>query len=247
MRTRSDEAVVLLISVLALLSLAPMAEAQVATPDYVVLDTERTSTMQEELQTVADNGYRLVPGQGSWGPTAILERVLDPEPIEYLLLATSKTGTLQDEIDEAATEGYRLASVLGKGDEAVVVMRRAPGLADPTHEYVVLGTKRAGTMEEELLAAATNGFRLVGQSHYNSPSSEAVAILFDLPEMVAILERPLQIDPRELSSQDVRPTQHEESRRALGVRATQRRSEAPGRTGAVGRSHAVRRSPRRSR
>ena len=37
--------------------------------------------------------------------------------------------------------------------------------AHPTHEYVVLGTKRAGTMEEELLAAAANGFRLVGQSH----------------------------------------------------------------------------------
>ena len=99
---------------------------------------------------------------------------------------------MQDEIDEAATQGYRLSSVLGKGDEAVVVMRRAPGQADPTHEYVVLGTKRAGTMEEELLAQAANGFRLVGQSRYNSPASEIVAILFDLPEMVAILERPLQ-------------------------------------------------------
>ena len=192
MRTNSEEAVVLLISVLALLSLAPIAEAQVGPPDYVVLDTERTSTMQQELQEAADNGYRLVPGQGSWGPTAILEKVVDPEPIEYFLLATSKTGTLQDEIGKAATQGYRLASVLGKGDEAVVVMRRAPGQVEPTHEYVVLGTKRAGTMEEELLAQAANGFRLLGQSRYNSPSSEAVAILFDLPEMVAILERPLQ-------------------------------------------------------
>ncbi len=192
MRTNSVEALVFFISVLALLSLAPTAEAQVAPPDYVVLDTERTSTMQQELQEAADNGYRLVPGQGSWGPTAILEKAGDPEPIEYFLLATSKTGTLQNEIDEAATQGYRLASVLGKGDEAVVVMRRAPGQVDPTHEYVVLGAKRAGTMEEELLAAAANGFRLVGQSHYKSPSSEIVAILFDLPEMVAILERPLR-------------------------------------------------------
>ena len=174
------------------MSLAPLAEAQVTTPDYLVLDTERTDTMQQELQEAADNGYRLVPGQGSWGPTAILERAVDPEPIEYFLLATSKTGTLQNEIDDAASQGYRLASVLGKGDEAVVVMRRAPGKADPTHEYVVLGTKRADTMAEELRAKAANGFRLVGQSHYNSPSSEVVSILFDLPEMVAILERPLQ-------------------------------------------------------
>ena len=192
MRTISVEALVLVMSVLALMSLASVAKAQVATPDYVVLDTERTSTMQRELQEAADNGYRLVPGQGSWGPTAILERSRDPEPIEYFLLAASKTGTLQDEIDEAATQGYRLASVLGKGDEAVVVMRRRPGQADPTHEYVVLGTKRAGTMEEELLAQAANGFRFVGQSRYNSPASEAIDILFDLPEMVAILERRLQ-------------------------------------------------------
>ncbi len=192
MRTNSVEALVLLLSILAFMSLAPMAEAQVAAPDYLVLDTERTGTMQQELQEAANNGYRLVPGQGSWGPTAILEKAGDPEPIEYFLLATSKTGTLQNEIDEAATQGYRLASVLGKGDEAVVVMQRASGQADPTHEYVVLGTKRAGTMEEELLAAAANGFRLVGQSHYNRPSSEIVAILFDLPEMVAILERPLR-------------------------------------------------------
>lgn len=207
MRTNAVEALVLLISVLAPLSFAPMAEAQGATPDYVVLDTEKTNTMQQELQEAADNGYRLVPGQGSWGPTAILERAVDPEPIEYYLLATSKTGTLQNEMDDAATQGYRLASVLGKGDEAVVVMQRAPGQADPTHEYVVLGTKRAGTMEKELLTAATKGFRLVGQSHYKSPSSEIVAILFDLPEMVAILERPLQFltVTAEISDRDLRP------------------------------------------
>ena len=192
MRTDSVEARVLSLSVLALVSLAPTAEAQVAAPDYVVLDTERTGTMQQELQEAADNGYRLVPGQGSWGPTAILEKAVDPETIEYFLLATSKTGTLQDEIDEAAAEGYRLAGVLGKGDEAVVVMQRASGQADATHEYVVLGTKRAGTMEEELLAAAANGFRLVGQSHYNSASSDIVSLLIDVPERVAILERRLQ-------------------------------------------------------
>ena len=108
MRTNSVEALVFFISVLALLSLAPMAEAQVGPPDYVVLDTERTSTMQQELQEAADNGYRLVPGQGSWGPTAILEKAGDPEPIEYFLLATSKTGTLQNEIDEAGSTRWVL-------------------------------------------------------------------------------------------------------------------------------------------
>ena len=191
-------------AVLALLSLAPMAAAQVAAPDYVFLDTEKTSTLQRELQEAADNGYRLVSSSGSWGrPTVILEKVLEPDPIEYLLLATAKTGTLQGEITEAAAHGYRLTSVFENGDEALVVMQRAPGQADPTHEYVVLGTKRLDTMEEEFLSAATNGFKLVGQSHYNNPSATAVRILTSavtlgaaggdlVQEMLAVLERPLQ-------------------------------------------------------
>ena len=192
--------------------LAPTAEAQVATPDYVFLDTQQTGTLQRELQEAADNGYRLVSGYGGWGrPTVILERALEPEPIEYLLLATAKTGTLQDEIAEAATHGYRFTSVFDIAGEAVAVMQRAPGQADPTHEYVVLGTKRLGTMEEEFLAAAANGFKLVGQTHYNSPSSIALRVITTavtlgaasgadvIREMLAVLERPVQDQP----SQDV--------------------------------------------
>ena len=144
----------------------------------------------------------------------ILEKVLELEPIEYLLLATAKTGTLQDEIAEAATQGYRLTSVFEKGGEAVVVMQRAPGQTDPTHEYVVLGAKRLGTMEEEFRAAAANGFKLVGQSHYNNPSATALRILTSaftfgaaggdvVREMLAVLERPLQ---QQVAAIGVRPS-----------------------------------------
>ena len=188
--------------------LAAMAEAQVAAPDYLFLDTQQTGTLQRELQEAADNGYRLVSGYGSWGrPTVILERALEPEPIEYLLLAAAKTGTLQDEIAESATHGYRFTSVFEIGGEALAVMQRAPGQADPTHEYVVLGTKRLGTMEEEFLAAAANGFKLVGQTHYNSPSSIALGVITTvvtlgaasgvdvIREMLAVLERPVQDPP----------------------------------------------------
>ena len=216
-------------AVLALLSLAPMAAAQVAAPDYVFLDTEKTSTLQRELQAAADNGYRLVSGYGSWGrPTVILEKVLEPEPIEYLLLATAKTGTLQDEIAEAATQGYRLTSVFEKGGEAVVVMQRAPGQADPTHEYVVLGTKQLDTMEEEFRAAAENGFKLVGQSNYNSPSSTALRIVASaftfgaaggdvVREMLAVLERPLQ----QVAASGVRPSTTQVTASRLPVNAAE--------------------------
>ena len=120
---------------------------------------------------------------------------------------------MQDEIAEAATQGYRLASVFEKGGEAVVVMQRAPGRVDPTHEYVVLGAKRVDTMEEEFLAAAANGFKLVGQSHYNSPSSTALRILVSaftfgaaggdvIREMLAVLERPLHDQPSQVAVLD---------------------------------------------
>ena len=72
MRTSSVEAVVVLVSVVALLSLAPMAEAQVAAPDYVFLDTEQTSTLQRELQPPVPiicettSLLRLVSGRGGF-------------------------------------------------------------------------------------------------------------------------------------------------------------------------------------
>ena len=121
---------------------------------------------------------------------------------------------MQGEIAEAAAQGYRLASVFENGGEALVVMQRAPGQADPTHEYVVLGTKRLDTMQEEFLAAAANGFKLVGQSHYSSPSATAVRILaaavtmgaaagVDVAqEMLAVLERRIQGQPWQLAARD---------------------------------------------
>ena len=144
----------------------------------------------------------------------ILEKVLEPDPIEYLLLATAKTGTLQSEIAEAAAQGYRLTSAFENGGEALVVMQRAPGQADPTYEYVVLGTKRLDTMEEEFLAAAANGFKLVGQSHYNNPSATAAVRLLTAAvtlgaagvdvaqEMLAVLERPIQDQPSQIAVLD---------------------------------------------
>ena len=71
MRTSSVEAVVLLVSVLTLLSLAPMAEAQVAAPDYVFLDTEQTSTLQRELQEAADNEHLMTTSTASFPARAV--------------------------------------------------------------------------------------------------------------------------------------------------------------------------------
>jgi hypothetical protein len=162
---------------------AGVARAQGTTPDYRMLDTAKTSTMQKELQDVADGGYRLVPGQGSWLLSAILEKAaVEPAPIDYLLLATSKSGTMQKEMNEAAAKGYHFASVLGIGPEVVICMERRRSVTTRTHEQKLLATTKIGTMEHELLAEAAKGFRFVGQTVFEGWLG---------PEYVAIVERPV--------------------------------------------------------
>jgi hypothetical protein len=158
---------------------AGVARAQVTPPDYLVLDTAKTSTMQRELQEAADRGYRLVPGQGSWLLSAIMEKPAEePPPIDYLLLATSKSGTMQKEMNEAASKGYRFASVLGIGPEVVICMERRRAVTARTHEQKLLATTKIGTMEKELLAEVANGYRFVGQTVFvNWLGNEYVAIL----------------------------------------------------------------------
>lgn len=162
---------------------AGVTHAQAPGADYMMLDTLKTSTMQQELQNAADRGYRLLPGQGSWLLSAILQK--SPEelpPIDYLLLATSKSSTMQKEMNEAAAKGYHFASVLGIGAEVVICMERRRSVTTPTHEQKLLATTKIGTMEKEMLAEVARGFRFVGQTVFTNWLGA---------EYVAILERPV--------------------------------------------------------
>jgi hypothetical protein len=161
------------------------APAQVEVADITMLDTNKTSTMQKELQAAADQGYRLLPNQGTWLLSALLERKKEPvEPIEYLLLATSKSGTMQKEMTQAAAEGYRFASTLGQGGEVIVAMQRPKGATKQTHELKLLATVRFGTMKKEFMAEIAKGYRFVGQSYFQNWMGQI--------EYVAILERPVK-------------------------------------------------------
>lgn len=105
---------------------------------YRLLATNKTSTLQKELQDAADAGYVAV-GQtvfsslfGGQETAAILERDPDrprAERYEFRLVATSKTSTLQRELQDAAEQGYEaVAMTVGKtafgGAELVVITRR---------------------------------------------------------------------------------------------------------------------------
>ena len=105
--------------------------------EYRLLATNKTSTMQKELQQAANTGYEY-KGQtifdsafGGKEVVIILERDHErrPEKWEYKLLATTKTSTMQKELAEAAGQGFQLVglTVAGTsfgGNEVVTILRR---------------------------------------------------------------------------------------------------------------------------
>jgi hypothetical protein len=104
---------------------------------YKLLATNRTSTMQKELQAAADQGFEYI-GQtvfqsafGGGEVVVILERDNDnPQPhSDYRLLATSKTSTLEKELAQIGPAGYDVVGMtVGKtamgGSELVAIARR---------------------------------------------------------------------------------------------------------------------------
>ena len=116
-----------------------MSKLATAAPryEYRLLATNRTSTMQKELQEAGDAGFEY-KGQSVFKSTfggkevvVILERDKESKApaFEYRLLATKKTGTLQKELAEAGAAGYEFVGVtvadtaIG-GNEVVAIVRR---------------------------------------------------------------------------------------------------------------------------
>lgn len=105
---------------------------------YRLLATQKTSTMQKELQELGNEGFEY-KGQtvfetafGGKEVVVILELDRDaPERprYEYKLLATKKTGTMQKELAQAGTQGFEFVGVtVGEtafgGNEVVSILRR---------------------------------------------------------------------------------------------------------------------------
>ena len=115
-----------------------LARAAQSTFDYRVLATNKTSTMEKEMNEAADAGF--VFGAVMGGETAgggkevVVVMVKDPSKAQgdrrvYKLLATSKTSTMQKELREAGEAGFRIAGMtVAKtafgGDELVSILRK---------------------------------------------------------------------------------------------------------------------------
>ncbi len=166
--------------------------------EYKLLATNKTSTMQKELNEAAAEGYRfedVMGGSTYFGGqevVSILSRPAGLKPqarFEYKLLATSKTSTMQKELQEAGDAGFEYASqtvfdTTFGGDEVVVILERDREETNlPKYEYRLLATKKTSTMEKELREAAQQGFAFVGvtvsKTHFGG--TEVVTILRRLP------------------------------------------------------------------
>ncbi len=104
---------------------------------YSLLATNKTSTMQKELQAAGDEGYEY-KGQtvfettfGGQEVVIILENDREAKPIsyEYKLLATSKTSTMQKEISVEGKAGFVLVGLTVSktafgGSEVIAILRR---------------------------------------------------------------------------------------------------------------------------
>jgi len=169
--------------------------ADVSRYEYLLLATNQTSTMQEEMSEAGSAGYAY-RGQsvaktlfGGREVIVILERQQDnPASYTYQLLATNQTSTMEEELNTAGAGGFELlgmtvAKTAFGGNELVSILRQQEG---KQFEYRLLATQATGTMQEELSTAARAGFRLSttmgGDTQFGG--KELVVIMSKLPGVV---------------------------------------------------------------
>ena len=142
---------------------------------YRVMATNKTSTMQKEMQEAGDAGFRFAAVMG--GETAmggkevviVMQRTgPSTKKYEFRLLATNKTSTMQKELQQGADAGFQYVgqtvfeSTFG-GKEVVCILERDLSVASPVeYEYRLFATSKTSTMEKELKEAGDSAYDIVG-------------------------------------------------------------------------------------
>jgi hypothetical protein len=160
-----------------LTSLAVPVMAAAQGTGYKVLATNKTSTMQKEMQAAAAGGYRfaaVMGGETSFGGKEVVVLMQTPQPgegsFEYRLLATSKTSTMQKELQQAADAGYEFIaqtvfeSTFGGREVTAILERNASAPSRPRYEYKLIATSKTSTLQKELQEVGEQGFQAVGMT-----------------------------------------------------------------------------------
>lgn len=163
---------------LAAICLALVGAIQITTSAqsrFKVLATNKTSTMEKELNQAADTGYRLEGfngGETMFGgkeTVAILSFNGEAKArYKYKLLATSKTSTMQKELQQYGNDGYEFKgqtvfeTTFG-GKEVVTVLEKDTTIMENTkYEYKLFATSKTSTMEKELNEQTDASYKFVG-------------------------------------------------------------------------------------
>jgi hypothetical protein len=143
---------------------------------YRVLATNKTATMQKEMQEAAAAGFRfaaVMGGETSFGGSevvVVMQKAAERQggPFEYRLLATSKTSTMQKEMQEASDAGFDyvgqtvFTSTFGGKEVVCILERDGSAPPQPKYQYRLLATKKTSTMQKELQGAGDQGYEMVG-------------------------------------------------------------------------------------
>ena len=105
------------------------------TRQYLLLATNRTSTLEREIQQAASAGYRVELGckpQHYGERMVLMNKVARPPAIyHYKLLATQLTSTMKRGIEMAADHGYHVVRRAMMGDDEIVVILEEPSGLGP--------------------------------------------------------------------------------------------------------------------
>lgn len=184
-----------IISLVLGVALPGLAHAQDSS-DYRVLATNKTSTMQKEMNEAAEAGFRfggVMGGDTSFGGSevvVIMTKASGTEPrYDYRLLATNKTSTMQKEMQEAGDAGYEykgqsvFKSMFGGKEVVVILERDREAQTVGSFEYRLMAAKKTSTLQKELVEAGEAGYQFVGLT--------VAETLMGGNEVVAILRRKL--------------------------------------------------------
>ncbi len=163
--------------------------------EFRLLATNKTSTMQKEMNEAADAGFHFestMGGETSFGGSEVVvimsrDPAVPKKRYDYKLLATSKTSTMQKELQQAGNAGFEFkgqsvySSTFG-GKEVVVILERDSEAKPAQWEYKLLATKKTSTMQKELNEAGAEGFIFVGVTVGDT--------MIGGKEVVSILRRP---------------------------------------------------------
>ena len=141
---------------------------------YKVLATNKTSTMQKEMQEAGDAGFHFIAVMG--GETAVGGKEVvvlmgkapeDKATYSYRVLATNRTSTLQKELHDAAAGGFFVVgqtifeSMMGGKESAAIAEKSSADSSAVRYEYKLVATSKTSTLQKELQQVADEGFEAV--------------------------------------------------------------------------------------